>query len=345
MNNEKRLVVGLCVTGSWEYWALAIVTLVSLKNYLDIQPHKVMIATDQEEPFELLKRLEGELDYEIERVVPRDFYAELVPKMKGNYATYWKFDLFNSLAENEILMYVDVDAFAVRKLNVRSVLEVLSRGEFSIAAVPSPRPVFERAAVTRLANPFDYFNAGVLFGTKDSRYERESIEAAYFEIMKFDTLNVYWHDQDIFNYLFSGDVFKLPYTYNVHTGYVMNNFRSPYLINSLAAIDVDENVQIAHISGDYLLTKKYHPYKNNIFKLVVHCLELLSNSKLINLLAFNGIKSGLLRLNKNATQMKFDYVLQCLGLRKRIFAKQYYLAELRVGFRMIKRVIRSHFHW
>jgi hypothetical protein len=54
-------------------------------------------------------------------------------------------------------MYVDVDAFAIRPLRVTNIIEIFADGEFHMAAVPSPRPVLERVAATRIKNPFDYF--------------------------------------------------------------------------------------------------------------------------------------------------------------------------------------------
>ena len=334
--DQKNLVVGLCVTGPDEYWALAVATLVSVKAHLDVAPSRILIATDQEENFGLLKQLRGVFGCELIQVAPRGFYSDLVPKMKGNYATYWKLDLFNALGDDEVLMYIDVDAFAIGKLNVSNIIEVLGDGEFHLAAVPSPRPVLERVAATRIRNPFDYFNAGVLFGVKDARYETSSIADAYEAIVKFDTLNVFWHDQDIFNYLFRGDTFKLPYAYNVHTGYLLNNFRAPYLVNGLASEDIDRNGKVAHVSGDFLLSRRYHPYKRQFALLIDTCISTLVSAGCLESVNWAGLRAALARLRDNATRTSIDYVLQCVGMRKRAFAAHYYCPSLKSTLRKVK---------
>lgn len=51
--DQKNLVVGQCVTGPDEYWALAVTTLVCVKAHLDVDPARILIATDQEKKFGL----------------------------------------------------------------------------------------------------------------------------------------------------------------------------------------------------------------------------------------------------------------------------------------------------
>ena len=343
LSKNKKLVVGLCVTGRDEYWALAITTLVSLKAHLDITPSRILIATDQTDKFSLLKQLHGVLGCELLQIAPRTFYKDLVPKMKGNYATYWKFDLFHALSDDEVLMYVDVDAFLIRPLGVTNIIKILADGKFHMAAVPSPRPVLERLAATQIRNPFDYFNAGVLFGVRDSRYEVPSIVNAFGEIKKFDTLNVFWHDQDIFNFLFREDTFKLPYVYNIHTGYIMSNFRGPHLVNALASKDIDQSGMVAHLSGDYLLSRRYHPYKHHFVKLIDTSFGVLATAILSESAEWDGIRNALLRLRNNATRISTDYLLQCLHLRKRTFAEHFYLPIVKFTLRKIINFIKFIF--
>jgi hypothetical protein len=334
--DQKKFVIGLSVTGSDEYWALAVATLVSVKVHLDVAPSKILVATDQDMKFDLLKQLQGVFDCEIVKIVPRAFYQDLVPKMKGNYATYWKFDLFHALDEDDVLMYIDVDAFVIDKLNVTNIIEVLGDGEFQLAAVPSPRPVLERVAATRIRNPFDYFNAGILFGVRDARYEAASITDAYEAIMKFDTLNVFWHDQDMFNYMFRDDTFKLPYAYNVHTGYILGNFRAPYLVNGLASEDIDRSAKVAHVSGDFLLSRRYHPYKRQFTMLIDTCIGTLVSAGCWESLNWTGVRVALTRLRDNSTRTSMDYVLQCVGMRKRAFAAHYYCPNFKSALRKMK---------
>ena len=338
--DKKNLVVGLCVTGSDEYWALAVATLVSVKAHLDVAPSKILVATDQNMKFDSLKQLQGVFGCELVQIVPRAFYRDLVPKMKGNYATYWKFDLFHALGDNDVLMYIDVDAFVIGKLNVTNIIEVLGDGEFHLAAVPSPRPVLERVAATRIRNPFDYFNAGVLFGVRDARYETASITDAYEAIIKFDTLNVFWHDQDIFNYMFRDDTFKLPYAYNVHTGYILRNFRAPYLVNGLASEDIDRSGKVAHVSGDFLLSRRYHPYKRQFAMLIDTCISTLVSAGYWESSNWTELRVALARLRGNATRTSIDYFLQCMGLRKRAFAAHYYFPALKATLRKVKQSVK-----
>lgn len=90
------------------------------------------------------------------------------------------------------MMYIDVDAFVISShLNVTSIIELLSMGQFHLAAVMSPRPVLERVAATQIRNPFYYFNSGVMFGVKDKRFDFASIADACATILKFDSLNIY----------------------------------------------------------------------------------------------------------------------------------------------------------
>ena len=338
-DNRKNLVVGLSITGTDDYWALALITILSLKEQIDVTPTKVLIVTDQREKFHHFEKLRETLGCDLVRVAPRGFYQDLVPKMKGNYSTYWKFDLFNALNDNEVLMYIDVDAFAIGKLKVNAIIDVLFESEYQIAAVPSPRPVLERVAATRIKSPFDYFNAGVLFGVADSRYEEASIETAYREIIKFDSLNVFWHDQDIFNYLFRDSTFKLPYTYNIHTGYLSNNFRSPALLNGLASEDIDRNVSIAHVSGDFLLSRRYHPFKNKFKPLVDKAIKNLDCYSNGGERHYSNLRAALVRLQKNAHRTQLDYFFQCLGLRSKAFARSFYFEKLKLTLRKIKHLV------
>ena len=341
MPHYKKIAIGLCITGVDTYWAMALATLISLKENIDITPVRILVATDQDEKFDVFKQLEKSFGSEFVRVAPRAFYKDLVPKMKGNYATYWKFDLFNALYQDEALMYIDVDAFAVAKFSVHNIIDVFNEGIFHLAAVPAQRPVLERVAALRLRSPFDYFNAGVLFGVKDDRYEFAGIKSAYEAIVKFDTLGVYWHDQDIFNYLFRDDALKLPYVYNVHTGYLSINFRFPALVNGVASSDIDQNVKIVHASGDFLFSWKYHPYKRKYAELVDSAMRMLDQAEELDRDKWHPFRGALVILGQRATSLSIDYYLQCAGLRNKTFASHFYNQRIKMALRKTLRFFKA----
>ena len=57
-----------------------------------------------------------------EIVEPLDWEATNFPPMSnGSFATYWKFDLLNSNQNDELLVYLDADAFVVRDFNLKSI--------------------------------------------------------------------------------------------------------------------------------------------------------------------------------------------------------------------------------
>jgi lipopolysaccharide biosynthesis glycosyltransferase len=336
---EYKVVLGVCVSGPPKYWALALVTLISLKKHLNISPFRILIATDQKDEFACFQKFENNFECKFERVVPRSFYKKIFPKMKGNFAAYWKFDLFQSLSDDEILIYLDVDAFAISNINVANIINIFNCGQYKLAAVPSQRPVLERVSATQINNPFDYFNTGVLFGIKDQRYEKTNIEKAYHSIIKYDTLNLIWHDQDIFNIQFRNETFKLPYAYNVHTGYLVKNFRTPFLLNGLAAQDIKEKTIIAHVSGDFLFSKKFHPHKHQFSKLIKTCIEILEANKYFDKSRKIEMQAAMQKLLINAKKNNIDYFLQSIYMRKRLFDNNYYFSSCKSFLRRIKHSI------
>ena len=335
-----KVVLGVCVSGPPKYWVLALVTLISLKKYLNISPFRILIATDQKDQFTSFKKFQNNFEGKFERVVPRSFYNKIVPKMKGNYAAYWKFDLFHALSEDEILIYLDVDAFAVNSINVSSIINIFNYGQYKLAAVPSQRPVLERVSATQIHSPFDYFNTGVLFGINDQRYEKINIEKAYHSIIKYDTLNLVWWDQDIFNYQFRDDTFKLPYIYNVHTGYLVKNFRTPFLLNGLAAQDIIKNSIIAHVSGDFLFSKKYHHHKGKFSELMQTCIEILEKNKHLDQKNKSEMRTAMHQLLENSKKNYLDYFLQSIGIRRRLFDDVYYFSSFKSLLRKIKHSLK-----
>ena len=339
MKKNPPFVVGLCITGDIEYWGMATVCLISALENLEIKPDKILIATDQSNQFNKFRNLFDDYKISFVKVEPRSFYTQIVPSLKGNHSTYWKFDLFSNLENDEILMYLDVDVLVIRSLKISSILEILNNNKYKLAAVTSLRPVIERSSVLRLTSPFDYFNAGVLLGKNDEMYKEENIIAAYKEIKKFDTLNIFWHDQDLFNFIFRDNFFKLPYIFNVHTGYLQARYRSAFLLNEVAALDIKENGAIIHFSGDFLRSRRYHPYKK-YYKTIID--RIIERIELIESINSNNIKeftNALMKLRNNKSIVNLDYYLQCFYFYNRIFANEYYFITLKNAIKSIRKLI------
>jgi lipopolysaccharide biosynthesis glycosyltransferase len=344
MKTHTPFVVGLCVTGPTKYWAMAIVCLTSALEHLEIKPDKILIATDQSNQFNTLKSLFDDYKISFIQVKPRSFYSQIVPSLKGNHSTYWKFDLFNSLEQDEILMYLDVDILVIRSLRISSVMDLLNSENYRLAAVTFLRPVIERSAALRLNSPFDYFNAGVLFGKNDTMYREENIIAAFNEIKKFDTLNIFWHDQDLFNFIFRNKIFKLPYIYNVHSGYLQARYRSPFLLNEVAALDIKENGTIIHFSGDFLASRKYHPYKAHYKNQIDRTLSRIKLIKNINSIIINDFTNALVNLKMNSVKINLDYFYQCFYFNDRIFWSDYYFIGLKNTIKSCRKITKKIFH-
>ncbi len=335
----KKLVIGFCVTGNSGYWAMATVMLKSVIKNIDVRPSRVLLATDQLDSFEAFKKIFANDQIEFTLIEPSKIYSEIAPELKGNFSTYWKFDLFRALSFDEVLMYIDVDAVAIRELRVASIMEHFFDHSVRLAAVPSPRPVLERYSTLRLNNPYDYFNAGVLFGVSDGRYAIERLAASIRQITKLDTLGLYWHDQDLFNFIFNSKYFKIPYVYNVHSGYLYARFRGASSLNELAANDIHKNAVIIHFSGDYLLSKKFHPYKKNVVDLITTIFEDIPHPVDQIDRALSNLMDGLRRVRNNARDSGVDYWLQCFRLRRRLFDSRYYFANVKATVLYIRKYV------
>jgi len=125
---------------------------------------KVLIATDQPRSFERYSKLIEDL-CSIKPIIitPSKQYATIAPIMKGCYATYWKFDLINSIEDDELLLYVDADSFCLRNYSPSAIAKALAKTSTSLAAVPAQRAVLERFSALNLNSAYDYFNAGIFF--------------------------------------------------------------------------------------------------------------------------------------------------------------------------------------
>jgi hypothetical protein len=191
------------------------------------------------------------------------------PMLNGSYATYWKFDLINAVEIDEILVYLDADAFILGKFDIEVLLNRLQltrpNSIESILMVPSHRPVFERVGYISKNNPFQYFNAGFFVAKNLKKVNFDTLKKI-FEINFFDDPSrLYWHDQDLLNCYYGEDIQPLPYRYNISTGMFNKNNFSPNGMNYLSEFEF-MNVVVAHASGGILFKKKHYSFRDSIVR-------------------------------------------------------------------------------
>lgn len=342
MEKKAKNILGLSVTGSDNYWLGALVVAHSILKNADHQIDEILVATDQDLEFDFFSSVvKSFYQMNVRRVIPRPFYADHLPNMRGNYSTYWKFDLFNTLKNDEMLIYVDTDVVAVQSLNLNQIRYLLGESGNKFAAVPAQRPVLERWISLGLKSPYDYFNAGVLFGFYSECYSTVNLSKAFEELLSIDTLKLHWHDQDIFNYIHRSGYFKLPYVYNVHTGLLVQAFRSCSGMNDLVGADIFNSVKIYHLSGGYSFNKLFHPAKKFIRDSLLEIANLISKEPIFKLGSsdkfLHTFHSSLNASIGGLNSQSIDYLLQSLHLRKRVFSREYYPS--------IKKIIKKIFSY
>jgi hypothetical protein len=191
------------------------------------------------------------------------------PMSNGSHATYWKFDLIDTIQDDEILVYVDADAFILGNLDIQVLVKRLQVQEASVGnhllMVPSHRPVLERVGYNAYESPFQYYNAGFFVGKNLGKVNKSELKRL-FEVDFFnDTTRLFWHDQDLLNSYFAGKILSLPYRFNVSTGMLNKNNFGVTGINYLGIREIT-NVVVAHASGGILFKKKHYTYRDLIYK-------------------------------------------------------------------------------
>ena len=207
---------------------------------------------------------------------PSEWPIREFPSMSnGSYATYWKFDLINACELYEILIYVDADAFVLRNIKIDALLDRLeasnmrrqqdlnSRG--SLLMVPSVRPVLERIGYVPSANPFHYFNAGVIIGMFKKGIDFEELERIYKRDFFGDSRMLIWHDQDLLNSYFLCDIDPLPLRYNVSSGMLRRENLGITRLNYLGKHELRETI-IAHASGSALFSRKRYSFREIVIQ-------------------------------------------------------------------------------
>ena len=327
-----KFVLGTIVTGSQNYWSLCLCSIYSaLENSTD-DFTAIYIATDRQDSFDnfasLITKLFG---IKVIHVIPRNFYKEYAPKMKGNYATYWKFDLLEAMKEDEMMMYLDIDALCVSPFSLSNIFELMSQRNFEFAAVPSPRPVIERFGALNLSSPYSYFNAGFFVSKKIHAFSEEQLVIAIKNILSIDKLSMNWHDQDILNYLLNDKYLRLPIDLNISSGFLFSCFSSQDNLNYLSQ-SLCINPTIIHYSGDYLLNSTYHPlehYSFARFKLTLRLLSRLSCTPIPSQDLAKFVKSIMSLADNSRANPIYLLIRYLIPVRNR-FARKYYYNSFRM---------------
>lgn len=243
----------------------------------------------------------------------------LPPMRNGSFATYFKFDLMNYVDPEDFFVYIDSDAFIVDSLQLqilvarlRLVAEIGTEDAFLM--VPSIRPVFERTGYISSDNPHKYFNAGVFFAHRLTKYTLEQI-LQIFSIRFFNNGEILsWHDQDILNAKYEKTIYELPLRYNISSGMLLRNYFGVNKINYLARREF-QNPTIVHASGGILTSKVHYPYRGLVSGLV----SKLSNDSQILLSgeARNSIKKFEMSIRLSILRRVLNEIASLFGLSRR----------------------------
>jgi lipopolysaccharide biosynthesis glycosyltransferase len=256
----------------------------AIRSEIEDKNLKIKLVRQTASPVERIFKAEG-LKYEC--IVPGDYQnLGLKPMNKESFATYWKFDFLNSLQESEIFIYIDLDAFIVRPLNLDFLFERIEaikglnanidsgqsfrnrkhQNEKSILLmVPSHRPVFERMGYSAVSNPYAYYNAGFIVGTLFHTIQDQTIKSVAQRYYFNDSDKMFWHDQDLINSIFANEIFPLPYSYNISTGMLNKKYFGIDKLN-VNVMKEFRNPIVIHASGGVLNTQRKYPYRKYLAK-------------------------------------------------------------------------------
>lgn len=222
----------------------------------------------------------------VHRILSPSLWEDLdyPPMLNGSYATYWKFDLINAVETDEVLVYLDADAFILGKFEIEVLFKRLqltrSNNSESLLMVPSHRPVLERIGYISKNNPFQYFNAGFFIAKNLKKVNFDTLKEIFETNFFSDHSRLYWHDQDLLNCYYGEDIYPLPYRYNISTGMFNKNNFSPNGMNYLSEFEF-MNVVVAHASGGILFKKKHYSFRDSIVQKGQDLVSNLEQNKLM----------------------------------------------------------------
>jgi len=259
---KYKVSIGICVDGDDMYWSMALLTVFSVFVNSGEKIYRLLVATKDRDKFRALKKILNFTGYRIDLIEPSPDLEDVLIPYQGGFSTYWKFDLFDNILSDELMLYLDIDAIVLNKLGLSCYFDKFTQK--TIGVVPIGRAVWERYADLNLTTADSYFNAGVILGRRSDKYSFEHIKKSVNYIKQ--TSCVYWHDQDIFNYIFSNQHFCLPWSYNVHSGLLKRNgwFSRGYF----KRIGGEKGLKIVHFSGSYISMGKYHPFMKHYARLI-----------------------------------------------------------------------------
>lgn len=263
--NEGESISAMSILSLWtNYTALQEqVTRIDQEFELDL----CIISNDQNSDFCKYAKL---ICPEARIFTPSDWNSFGFPPMSnGSYATYWKFDLIDVIQTDEILIYLDADAFILGDLNIKVLIQRLhnygSQNGGCMLMVPAHRPVLERVGYCLDVEPFAYYNAGFFVAQNLTRVNKQKLKALFDLNFFGDDSRLFWHDQDLLNSYYSGKIHSLPFRYNISTGMLNKNNFGVSGINYLGAKEVI-NVVVAHASGGILFKKRHYTFRDAITK-------------------------------------------------------------------------------
>lgn len=321
----KKLVLGF-VNQSDAISGMAMVTFFNNFNSLrreildDSLRLDLLVRVVSDNPHSTFCRFVTLISKNVEILKPSDWSTlNFPPQSNGSFATYWKFDLINCMDPDEILLYLDADALILRKFNINALIDRINglmrlnsnQGNSGVLMMtPSHRPNLERIGFSDNSNPYCYFNAGVILGSNVPRVTRARLLSSYNDFFFNDPTQLYWHDQDLINTLFSSIIHALPFRYNVSTGMLRREFYGVAQLNYLAEREILSPV-VAHASGGILDTAADYPWRESFKKIATDLLEIKTLEVEIKL----EIEKFLARINVSGFRRSFQKLFNSLRIK------------------------------
>lgn len=266
MSKLKYVLGGIVDTGNYE--AMSLVSLYSsLLNNADFDEVRLVISPNTDPSW---KELVCKLHRNVTLIERSDFWEqECFQFFKGSKATYWKFQLIDSLKSDEMLIFIDTDAFCFQKLPLKTFEELLTNNpqETTLLGVATPRPMFERFPVVGMKSPMHYINAG-FFVTIKSSFKLADVVPSCERVRKLDNHNLVWHDQDLLNEIFASKIGYLPLSFNISTGMLKVSTYGPNKLNVFSLKEA-KKPHVLHASGGVLFFKaNFYPFRDQVIDLI-----------------------------------------------------------------------------
>ena len=255
--------LGLVIEGVFNEIMACCVIQSAINNNPNIT--KIFVVTSSK--INYLEKIAKKHNLFLQIIEPSPWATYGVPPMNnGTFTTYFKFDLFAYIPINSNILYLDADTLILNPIDftfIQNRIEEIGRlKENILLMVPSYRPVLEKLGNLRGSNPYCYYNAGVIFFLKKEKFD---INMIIKHLHKFyeNSNDLIWHDQDLINTYFAGNIQPLPFKYNLSTGFI--SVKASHVLNS----NKNEFLKlkspiIVHASGSILTKKwKYYPFRKD----------------------------------------------------------------------------------